>query len=293
MNIQPFLTELLDTQGIETFSHLPNLILIVLVLLLMWIGKKAFDLLTSYSLEYQLVKADNKAISIAFVGYLTGVAVVIEGVLEGESSSILMEFIDVFVWGIIGIILLNLAGKLNDVIIFRQFNNTDELLNNQNVAVGVAVAGSYIGCAIIIRSIITGESYGWALDIGLTILYYILAQVAFFLYSILYQIVTQYDFHKEIKDNNVAAGISMGFNLAAVGVLLAIPLRSSFSILLFLAWFILGSAVMAFFRFIMDRIIIPLEKLDEEIHQDQNWGIAFLEGCFSIAAIITLQAIFS
>lgn len=293
MNIQPFLSEFLATEGIETFSYLPNLILIVLVFLLMWIGKKVFDLLTHYSIEHQLVKADNKAISVAFVGYLAGVAIVIEGILEGGSDSILMELIDVFVWGIIGILLLNLAGKLNDVLIFRQFDNKDELLNKQNIAVGVTVAGSYIGCAIIIRSIIMGESYGWGVDIILTLLYFVIAQIAFFLYSKLYQIVTQYDFHKEIKENNVAAGISVGFNLAAVGVLLAIPLRSSFSILLFLTWFILGSAVMAFFRFIMDRIIIPLEKLDEEIHKDKNWGIALLEGCFSITAIITLQAIFA
>jgi len=40
-------------------------------------------------------------------------------------------------------------------------------------------------------------------------------------------------------------------------------------------------------------MIIPLEKLDEEIHQDKNWGIACLEGCFSIVAVITLQGIFA
>lgn len=59
------------------------------------------------------------------------------------------------------------------------------------------------------------------------------------------------------------------------------------------AWFIIGSAVIAFFRFVMDRVIIPMEKLDEEIHTDQNWGIALLEGCFSIAAVITIQSIFT
>jgi len=50
---------------------------------------------------------------------------------------------------------------------------------------------------------------------------------------------------------------------------------------------------MAFFRFVVDRIIIPLEKLDEEIHKDQNWGVAFLEGCFAIAAVVVLQTIFA
>ena len=129
-------------------------------------------------------------------------------------------------------------------------------------------------------------------DIGLTLAYFVLGQIAFFAYSHIYQLVIGYDFHKEIEGGNVAAGISLGLNLAAIGVLLAIPLRTSYSLLLFLSWFVLGSSMMAFFRFVMDRIIIPMEKLDEEIHQDQNWGVALLEGCFSVTAVVILQTVF-
>ena len=37
--------------------------------------------------------------------------------------------------------------------------------------------------------------------------------------------------------------------------------------------------------------VMNLLKLDEEIHVDQNWGIALLEGCFAITAVIILQSI--
>ncbi|MCP4753186.1 MAG: DUF350 domain-containing protein [Proteobacteria bacterium] len=293
MNIQSLAEELVSLEGIETLSYLPNLLLVLLILLLMWVGKKIFDLFTSYSIEYQLVKADNKAITIAFVGYLSGVAIILEGVAQGESESLPTALLDVGIWGIIGILLLNLAGKINDRLLLRRFDNKEELLERHNVGVGVVVAGSYLGSAMIIRSIVLGESLGWAFDITLTLFYFILGQIAFFIYCILYQKVIKYDFHKEIQEGNVAAGISLGFNLLAIGFLLAIPLRTSFSLLFFAAWFILGSAVMAFFRFVMDRIIIPMEKLDEEIHKDKNWGVAFLESCFSIAAVIILQSIFT
>lgn len=286
------LTEFISLEGIEALNHFPNLLLILLVLLLMWVGKKIFDLFTSYSIEHQLVKEDNKAITISFVGYLGGVALILEGVLEGDSSNLLKGLIDVTVWGLIGIVLLNLAGKINDRVILHHFNNIDELLNNRNISVGVAMAGGYLGSAVIIRGIIIGESLGWVFDIGLTLFYFILAQFAFYLSAYLHQIVTRYDFHKEIQENNVAAGISFGSTLIAVGILLSIPLRHSYSLLVFAAWFILGSAVMAFFRFVMDHVIIPQEKLDEEIHVDQNWGIALLEGCFAITAVIILQSIF-
>jgi uncharacterized membrane protein YjfL (UPF0719 family) len=156
----------------------------------------------------------------------------------------------------------------------------------------VVMAGGYIGSAMIIRSIILGPTLGWLSDIILILFYFCLAQLVFVLYGLLYERVTRYDFLQEIREGNVAAGICFGFNLAAIGILLAIPLRSSFSLVLFGGWFIVGIAMMAFFRFVMDRIIIPMETLDSEIHQDRNWGIALLEGCFSIAAVVLLQRIF-
>jgi uncharacterized membrane protein YjfL (UPF0719 family) len=286
------LAEFISLDGIESLNHFPYLLLILLVLLLMWVGKKIFDFFTSYSIEHQLVKEDNKAITICFVGYLGGVALILEGVLEGGDGHLLKELLDITIWGLIGILLLNLAGKINDRLILRRFNNVDELLNRQNISVGVAMAGGYLGSAVIIRGIIIGESLGWIYDIGLTLFYFVLAQLFFYLSAVLHQIVTRYDFHKEIHESNVAAGISFGSTLVAVGILLSIPLRTSYSLIVFVAWFVLGSAVMAFFRFVMDRIIIPQEKLDEEIHLDQNWGIALLEGCFAIAAVITLQSVF-
>ncbi len=292
-NIENLSTELLSFGEVYKLNHFPNLLLVILALLLLWLGKKIFDMFAPFSLEYQLVKADNKAISITFVGYLGGVSVILEGVLEGNETSLLQEIYDVSLWGIIGILLLNLAGKINDRFILNRFNNQDELLDKHNVGVGAIMAGSYIGSAMIIRSILIGESLGLLFDIVLTLFYFFMAQFTFYLYSLLYQTIIGYDFHKEVHDGNIAAGISFGMNLAAMGILLAIPLSQSFSLVLFFAWFIIGSAVMAFFRYVMDRIIIPLEKLDQEIHEDRNWGVAFLEGCFSITAIVILQQIFS
>ena len=292
-SMNPLIHEFIQLDGIETLSHFPNFILAVLALVLIWISKKLFDFFTSYSLEVQLVKMDNKAISIAFAGYLGGVVIVLEGALEGIYTSIWIELLEISIWGLVGILLLNLAGKMNDRLILRYFNNQKELLEKRNISVGVTVAGSYLGSALIIRSIICGEPIGWIYEITLTIFYFLLGQLAFFLYSILYQKITSYDFHKEIESGNAAAGISFAMNLVSIGILLAIPIRTSYSLLFFAVWFILGSAVMAFFRFVLDRIIIPLEKLDEEIHKDQNWGVAILEGCFAIAAVIVLQTIFT
>ncbi len=283
----------IQIEGIDSFIQFPNLAHVLVTLGLLWISKKVFDLFLPYSLEHQLVKEDNKAITIAFVGYLGGVVTILEGVLEGGSASLGQDLLDVIIWGLIGIVLLNLASKINDVLILKQFDNRRELLEHKNVAVGVVVASSYMASAFIIRSVIIGESLGWLMDGTLTCLYFIVAQLTFYLYGILYQTITKYDFHQEIKQGNAAAGISLGSNFVAMGILLAIPLSASYSFLLYLIWFVVGSSVMVFFRFVMDHAIIPSEKLDEEIHKDFNWGVAFMEGCFSISAVLVLQSIFA
>ncbi len=290
--MNPIIYEFTYLDGIENLSYFPNFIFILLSLFLIWVGKKLFDLFTPYSLEYQLVKADNKAIAVAFVGYLSGVIVVLEAALEGYHESVVGNLIEVSIWGVIGILLLNIAGKMNDRLILRTFENKRELLEEENIAVGIAIAGSYMGSAMIIRSVIIGEPIGWVFEISLTIFYFLLGQLSFYIFSLLYQKITQYDFHKEIDEGNAAAGISFAFNLTAIGILLSIPIKTSYSLVVFVAWFVLGSTVLALFRFIVDRIIIPSEKLDEEIHQDQNWGIALLEGCFAIAAVVILYIIF-
>lgn len=287
------LYEFTHLEGVETLSYFPNFLFVLLALLLIWLSKKLFDLFAHYALEYQLVKADNKAIAIAFVGYLAGVIVILEGALENPQNNLGWDLLGVGIWGIVGILLLNLAGKMNERWLLRFCNSKAELLDNRNVAVGITVAGSYLGSAMIIRSVIIGEPLGWLFEVTLTIFYFLLGQIAFYLFSLLYKKVAQYDFCQEIISGNEAAGISFAFNLVAIGVLLAIPIRVSYSLALFLAWFVLGSTVMVLFRFIVDRIIIPLEKLDEEIHKDKNWGVAFLEGCFAIAAVVVLQAVFS
>ena len=291
-NFESISAELLSYDNIYELSHLPNLLLVILTLLLLWLGKKVFSVLSPFSLEHQLVKTDNKAVAIAFVGYLGGVSVILEGVLEGGESTLLQDIYGVTLWGVIGIVLLNLAGAINNKFILHRFDNQDEILNQHNLGVGAVMAGSYIGSAMIIRSILIGEGLGLLFDIILTLFYFFIAQFTFYLYSLLYQKTIQYDFQDELSKGNTAAGISFGMNLAAMGVLLAIPLSQSFSLVLFFAWFVIGSAVMAFFRYVMDRIIIPLEKLDMEIYQDKNWGVALLEGCFSITAVVTLQQIF-
>jgi len=281
-----------DLNGIEQLSHLPNLLLLVEVLALLWLAKKVFGWLLPFDLEFQLVKADNKAVTLSFVGYMVGVALVVEGVLETADIDLITSLLDLLVWGVIGIGLLNLAASINNRWILPGINNRLEKLERSNLAVAVVEAGSFVGSGLITRAIVKGEPLGWLWDLSFTLLYFALGQLGFVAFGWLYGKATSYDYKSEIAQANVAAGISFGMTLAALGGLVAAPLAVSYSLLLFLAWFVVGSATLAFFRFVMDKVIIPSERLDHEIHDDRNWGIALLEGSFALIALLFLQALF-
>jgi len=284
--------EMLDFPGMGSLSHFPNLLYLVEVLALLILSKYLFGAVHRFSLEDQLVKEDNKAVTIYFTAFVGSVALILEGVLEGPSAGLLIGMLDLALWAFIGIALLLVAGWLNDRFILRGIDAKVEMLGKGNLAVTMVGAGSLVGSAAMIRAIVTGESLGWGLDIGLTLFYFVLGQLSFWVYALIYQKITAYDDLAEIQSGNVAAGITLGMNLGAMGFLMSVPLSQSYSLLWYLAWFVVGNATLLGFRFVMDVGLIPTQKLDQEIHQDQNWGIAFLEGGFSVVAVLILQNIF-
>ncbi|MDT8446111.1 MAG: DUF350 domain-containing protein [bacterium] len=290
--MRPIFEEMISFPGLGYLSHFPNLLFLAEVLALLWLAKRAFGFFCPYDLEEQLVRHDNKAVTLNFVGYLAGVALIVEGVLESPSPSLAWGLISVAIWGLVGIMLLLVAGRLNDRFILRGINAHQAMLKEGNLAVAVVEGASYLGSAALIRAIVMGESLGWAMDLGLTLFYFVLGQLAFWLYALLYQKLTSYDDLAEIAAGNAAAGLTLGANLAAMGFLMAMPLKQSYSLPWFVAWFVLGNATLAAFRWAMDRLVISSEKLDQEIYRDKNWGVAILEGAFSVSAVLILQNLF-
>jgi len=286
------LLEMFDFPGMGSLSHFPNLLYLVEVLALLILSKYLFGAVHRFSLEEQLVIRDNKAVTLYFTGFVGSVALILEGVLEGPSTGLVQGMVDLALWALIGIVLLLVAGWMNDRLILRGIDAKEEMLVKGNLSVAVVGVGSLIGSAAMIRAIITGESLGWGLDLGLTVFYFLVGQFSFWVYGLVYQKITSYDDLAQIKGANVAAGITLGANLGAMGFLMAVPLSQSYSLLWYLAWFVVANATLAGFRFVMDIAMIHSQKLDQEIEQDQNWGIACLEGGFSLVAVLILQNVF-
>jgi len=287
------LSEILNTDVAFDYIQFEGFAYLIVVLFLFWFGKLANDLITSYSINEELTHKDNKALAVSYVGYLIGQGLIILGVLEGEGTDLINDLIQMVIWSIVGIVLLNLSRVINDKIIFSKFDNAKEIIQDKNIGTGAIQFGSYVGTAFILRAILTGESLSFKTDLLYTAVFFIVGQVGFFLFARIYQLITRYDLHAEIEKGNVAAGVSFGTTLVAIGILLSHSIDQTYSIAAFGIWFINGLSLIIAGRFLADKFILPNHKLDAEIQQDQNWGVALIEGGSAIVIALLLNASFS
>lgn len=267
--------------------------LLVLYLVIFWIAKWVVNKLTPYDINAEISDKHNKAISIALSGYLIAVTIIFVGALLGPSKGLLEDLLSVSTYSFMGIVLLNISRVINDKLILYKFENKAELVEDQNEGTGAVVAGSYIASGLIVAGSIHGEGGG----IWTALVFFAIGQLALILFSKIYNVITPYDIHEEIEQDNVAAGIAFGGTLIALGIILM-----NGSLGNFVSWqyniqhFVMIAAgafvILPVFRSLMDKCLIPHFDLNHEIHHTQNVSAGILEFimvvCFASVVFYTI-----
>jgi len=298
----------LSTENILDFISWEAVVYLAAVFIILWIGKAIHDWITPFSIDDELTSSDNKALAVSFTGFLLAVAIVIVGVLT-EPSPFIVEteglsfqqrltvvgygLLETAVWSIVGIGLLLIGRMINDRFILSRFRNVKEIVEDKNVGAGAVEFGTFVGTAFIIKAVIYGPVTHWAADLISTAVFFICAQAAFVLFGLFYQAITRYDIHEEIEQDNAAAGVAFGLNLAAIGIILSSAIERSDSIVIFAVWFVEGALLLLASRVLVDRVILPGENLSGEIKTDKNWGAALIEGTAAVVIAFLLNASFA
>ncbi|WP_037572493.1 DUF350 domain-containing protein [Spirochaeta cellobiosiphila] len=264
--------------------------LVILFVALLVIAKFINDVLTPYSLDEELTSKDNPAVAVSVAGYLLGVLIIYIGALMGPSLGLWQDVKVVGGYSAFGIILLNLSRIINDKLVLYKFSNRKEIIEDRNVGTGAVQFGSYVASALIIAGSIQGEG-GGLLSV---IVFYLLGQFVLILAGFVYNFITSYDVHVEIERDNVAAGMSFGGSLIAIGVILLGATSGNFiSWVINIRDFFITSVfifiLLPLIRWFFDRVIIPKSTLHEEIQRDQNVGAGFLEGVITIAIAVVIM----
>jgi len=276
-------TELVANEWLNSF--LLFIIYLASSLILLFIGKLAFKLRKSkINFNNELVEKDNLAFSFAYVGYFAGLILAVGSAIYGESNGILVDLVDMGIFGVLAIILLNLSSTIIDKITLSKFSIWKEIIDDRNAGMGIIEGANYLGSGLIIFGAITGESGNLEFGIYTALLYWVLGQVLILISTALYNRMVSYDIHKEIENDNVAAGIAYAGLIIAMANLIRNGLMGDFDnwidTLLEVGYEAgIGIIVLPLIRTLVDKILLPGQKLSDEIanQENPNSGAALVE----------------
>jgi uncharacterized membrane protein YjfL (UPF0719 family) len=289
---------------IQEFYNLNQLILdvglLILFFVLILLAKIINNLLSPYSIDTELTQKDNNALSISLCGYFLAITFIFIGAMIGPQHEIVnmdvikQDLIGTAKYVLLGILLLNISRFINDKLILYKFSNVKEIIEDRNSGTGAAQFGSYVASGLIIAGSVHGEGGG----VLTTIAFFALGQVALVVFTYLYNLITPFDIHKEIENDNVAAGIAFGGILTSLGIVLMTATSGNFyswkeNLTFFAIDSILICVLLPLGRFLFDKLIIPNSSLNHEISHDRNNGAALLEAVFAISIASVLCFIIS
>lgn len=265
-----------------------GIIYLIACFILFFIGKLFFQLLNRrIQVNEELVQKDNVAFAVSMVGYYFGLVMTIGGALVGPSHGLMLDLIYLFGYGLLGIVLMNLAILINDKLVLYHFHNEDEIIRDQNAGTGAIQFASYLATGLIIMGAISGEGGGFITAIA----FWALGQLVMVIAGLVYNWMTPYDVHAEIERDNVPAGVGFAGALLAIGNITRIACSGDF-----ISWFdnltkffyivILGLLILPIIRIVTDKVLLPGEKLTDEIVRQErpNLGAAFVEAFSYIGA---------
>jgi uncharacterized membrane protein YjfL (UPF0719 family) len=259
----------------------------------------AWEDILSFDLNHELVKKDNKAVAVAFAGYIFGGSYMLSGVMSslGDTWSPVLGSQDVdsdaggamVYWSLIGVALLMISHFVADHLILPQ-HLTELALSRGNIATGLTEAGVYVASGTVIGAAVSGgdNMEVWEQFVS-TFFWFFVVQVALVVFGWVFNRVTKYDQHKQVREDNASAGLNFAMHMVAEGVLVSKVVLVSQSVLAFVVWMVLGTVLIFVCRFIVDKVILVGESLDKEIETDKNWGAALVSGTVAVVVAMMLN----
>lgn len=271
----------------------------ILSLVFLIISRKVYQLLhREIDMNHELVEQDNFAFAFANVGYLSGIIIALGGALTGSTSgNLLNDLIDFSLYAFISIILLNLSIILNDYLILRRMNLKHELVEDQNVGVGVLEAAISVATGLIIYGAVSGDSHHDVINgFFSTVIFWAIGMLLFVISTVVYNAILNFNLLDEIKKNNIAVGVAYSGVIISIANLVRHGIQGDF-----VSWEVSGYsilynsiialAILPIVRVIADRLLLPGQKLtDELVNQEKpNVGAGLVEAFAYVGCSILLD----
>ncbi len=244
---------------------------------LLFVGKAVFGLTTKYNVNDEVTEKDNPAFGTFLCLYLLGIAIAVSGLMFGVGvEDPVADFVNIGVFGIAAIILIRLSIVINDKLILSKFSVYKEITEDQNVGTAFVVGGGCVATGFMMYGALSGESASLLTGLRDLVIYWAVGQAILIVGGMIFQAITSYDVHKSIgDDDNLAAGLSFGGFLVAIGIILRSALQGASSdlaaeITATIVLAIGGITLLVLMRVIADKVLLPKSQLSKEIAVDKN-----------------------
>ena len=274
---------------------LTGMVYMAVFFVLFALGKVVYNLLhRDFDLNREMVENDNPAVSLAVTGYYAGLVLAIGAAIVGPSAGFTADLMDLVIYGVLSIVLLNLSSFVCDLFILSRFKIRDELLRDRNQGTGAVVFGTLVASGFVVYGSVSGAGGTIWTAMG----FWALGQVLLIVAALVYNFILPFDLHQEIERDNVAAGVAFAGALIAMGVVVGLAAEGDFvswgeSLPTFLAYALTGLVSLPFLRYLTDRLLLPGVKLSDEIvglrpdrtreERGPNVGAAYVEAFAYIA----------
>lgn len=262
-------------------EYIIALLYLIASLILFALGKICFGIFNrSTNASFELLLKDNLAFSFSYVGYYIAIIMIVGGVLTGESKGISNDLINIFLFGILGIVLLNVSERITDKIVLYKFKLRKEILEDMNLGTGVIGAAVYLATGLVLMASISGDEG----SVLIALFFWLIGQFLLVVATFVYNLITPYDIHEELERDNVAVGVGFSGAIIAIGNIIYFGVSSEYVDVLtntkiILVYSVLGLVMLPVMRFIVDRVMLPNHKLTDEIanQEESNVGAALIE----------------
>jgi len=276
----------MTTSGLSAATYL------LLAFLLCWVGKLAYGLFhPRVRVDREITARDNFAFAVPLGAYYLGILIVMGAPLSGQPrGNLLRDAAAVAAWGVLAVVLLNLASLANRRFLFGDVDLGLEILERNNVAAGIVVAGSHVANALIILGALADEG-----GLVAAAAFWLYAQVLLTLAAVVFLRVVRYDLAAEVRRGNHAIALALAGALIAIGNILRMSITGPFegwsaSFGASTGYALVGLALLFIVRQLTDWLLLPGVTIRQEVLEQEvpNVGVGYMEALFYLGASLLI-----
>jgi uncharacterized membrane protein YjfL (UPF0719 family) len=259
---------------------------------LAWVGKFAYGVFhPGARVDRELTARDNVAFALALGGYYFGILIVVGAPLSSPSRGPLWwDALSVAGWGLLAIVLLNLASLASRRVLFGGLDLTAEIVDRGNASAGIVLAGSHVANALLILGALSDE--GGLLPAAVFWLY---AQILLEAAAFVFTKTIGHEVAREIVRDNRAAALVVAGVLVAMGNVLRMSITGPFEgwgpgFVASTGYAIAGLVLLFVVRWLTDWMLLPGVTLRQEVLEQEvpNVGVGYLEAIFYIGGSLLI-----